>query len=141
METRDAQLLVRILAGINAALAAIGLIGILLAATVLRLPGIDEILQAFGSVVLFIVGLWVLFVLVASMMAMKFVPWARIAMIIIGVVNLLNFPLGTLIGVANIYVFGFHEDAKRLFRRQAIPTVKAPARPAKKAVKKAPKKK
>ena len=44
-----------------------------------------------------------------------FKNWARITMIVVSVLSLPNFPLGTVIGVVGIYLFGFNEDVKRLF--------------------------
>jgi hypothetical protein len=42
--------------------------------------------------------------------------WARIAWIVWGVLMLLSFPLGTLIGGFAIYAFGFRKEVKALFK-------------------------
>lgn len=44
----------------------------------------------------------------------NFRPWARMAALILSVISLLNFPLGTIIGLIGIWLFGF-SDAKMLF--------------------------
>jgi hypothetical protein len=41
--------------------------------------------------------------------------WSRVGIIIICALNLLNFPLGTLIGLFGIYLFGFNNDVRELF--------------------------
>lgn len=42
-------------------------------------------------------------------------PWSRIVVIVLSVLNLFSFPIGTLIGTFGIWFFGFEETAKSLF--------------------------
>jgi hypothetical protein len=42
-------------------------------------------------------------------------PWARVAIIIVSILNLFSFPIGTIIGILGIYLFGFNDDVKALF--------------------------
>ncbi len=41
--------------------------------------------------------------------------WGRIAAIVLSVLSLLSFPLGTLIGIGGIWLFGFDPTVKSLF--------------------------
>jgi len=45
---------------------------------------------------------------------LKFRPWARILMIVISVLNLLHFPIGTAVGIYGLIIL-FNEETKRLF--------------------------
>lgn len=47
----------------------------------------------------------------------KFRPWARILMIIISVLNLLHFPIGTAVGIYGLIIL-FNEETKRLFETE-----------------------
>jgi hypothetical protein len=42
-------------------------------------------------------------------------PWARIAVIIMSILDLFSFPVGTIIGVIGIWLFGFEDTVKGLF--------------------------
>lgn len=44
----------------------------------------------------------------------KFRPWARILMIVISVLNLLHFPIGTAIGIYGLFIL-LNDETKRLF--------------------------
>jgi hypothetical protein len=45
--------------------------------------------------------------------------WARIAVIVLSIISLLNFPIGTIIGVIGIILFGFMPAIRALFARGA----------------------
>jgi hypothetical protein len=54
-------------------------------------------------------------------------PWSRIAAIVVSVLSLFSFPVGTIIGAVGIWLFGFDETVKSLFG--AAPS-RAPAKSA-----------
>lgn len=60
--------------------------------------------------------------------------WARIALIVLSVLALFSWPLGTIVGVICILLFAFNRSIKSLFKR-------APQKPARSAAKRAPRKK
>lgn len=41
--------------------------------------------------------------------------WAKIVAIVLAVLSLLSFPIGTIVGAATIYFLGFNEEVKALF--------------------------
>jgi hypothetical protein len=43
-------------------------------------------------------------------------PWARIAALVMSVINLVSFPIGTIIGAVGIWLFGFEPSVKGLFK-------------------------
>jgi hypothetical protein len=45
---------------------------------------------------------------------LKFRPWARVLMIIVSILNLLHFPIGTAIGIYGLIVL-FNDETRRLF--------------------------
>jgi hypothetical protein len=45
-----------------------------------------------------------------------FKPWARIAAVVVSVLNLISFPIGTIIGAIGIWLFGFEPTIKSLFK-------------------------
>jgi hypothetical protein len=42
-------------------------------------------------------------------------PWARIAALVISIISLFAFPLGTLVGIIGIWMFGFDPTVKAMF--------------------------
>lgn len=42
--------------------------------------------------------------------------WARITAIVLSVLGLLSFPIGTIFGIVVIYLFAFNKDVKNLFK-------------------------
>jgi hypothetical protein len=72
------------------------------------------ILAAIGTVVA--IFLFVLSVpsIIGGLGMIKFRPWARILMIIISVLNLLHFPIGTAVGIYGLIIL-LNEETKRLF--------------------------
>jgi hypothetical protein len=60
--------------------------------------------------------------LVAGWGLLGFKPWARILGLVLSVINLLNIPFGTAVGIYGLWVL-FHKDTERLFNRPTtIPT-------------------
>lgn len=47
-------------------------------------------------------------------------PWARIGAMVIAVINLINIPIGTALGIYALWVL-FNKDTERLFTREARP--------------------
>jgi hypothetical protein len=60
--------------------------------------------------------------LVAGIGLLKYKPWARVLAIILSALNLINFPLGTIVGVYGLYVL-LSEEGSRLFK--AVPPATA----------------
>ena len=72
---------------------------------------------ALGVVAIFVGrGLWM------------YEPWARIVAIIFGVLDLFSFPIGTIIGIAIIYLFGFDKSVIALFEGSRAPARKTKSR-------------
>jgi hypothetical protein len=59
--------------------------------------------------------------LIAGWGLLGFKPWARILGLVLSVLNLLNIPIGTALGIYGLWVL-FHKDTERLFNRTAITT-------------------
>ncbi len=53
--------------------------------------------------------------LVIGIAIWKHKPWARMAAIVLSVISLFGFPLGTIIGIFGIWLFGFNRDVKEMF--------------------------
>ena len=60
--------------------------------------------------------------LVAGIGLLKYKPWARILAIVLSTLHLINFPIGTILGVYALYVL-FSEEGSRLFK--PVPTATA----------------
>ena len=56
--------------------------------------------------------------LIGALGVLKRKGWARILLMIVGAINLLNFPFGTMLGIYTLWVL-IHEDTARLFRAPA----------------------
>ena len=52
---------------------------------------------------------------------LRFRPWARVLGIVLSILGLMGFPLGTIIGVYGLWVL-FSKDTERLFAAQPSPT-------------------
>lgn len=52
--------------------------------------------------------------------------WARIAVIVMSVLDLFSFPIGTIIGAVGIWLFGFDETIKSLFSNSQEYAVASP---------------
>lgn len=135
MDAKTADIIVKIyavLAWIGAALALLGAIfaGAMLG-TILPMKG-ASMPTWFGGLLTF-----VLIILAAVYAAVgwglwNYKPWARIATIVLSVLSLFDFPLGTLIGAVGIWLFGFEESVKALFGAAPSRAPIAKAKPAKK---------
>lgn len=113
-----------ILSWIGAAFMVLGMLGMLFFAgtgMMAAMPGMDVNLgaaNAMGAIgILFAVvmlGFAVLYVFVGIGL-WKRQNWARIATIVLSVLSLLSFPLGTIVGALGIYFFAFEDAVKKLF--------------------------
>ena len=50
---------------------------------------------------------------------LRYRPWARIAGIVLAVLNLINFPFGTVVAIYALWVL-FHNETERRFRAPAV---------------------
>jgi hypothetical protein len=57
--------------------------------------------------------------LIAGWGLMTFKPWARILAIVLCVLNLINFPFGTVLGIYGLWVL-LNKETERLFERPAL---------------------
>ena len=71
-------------------------------------------LGGLGAFVFFIFLIFFLPGLLAGIGMLSYAPWARILGIILSVLNLFNWPIGTLIGIYGLYVL-FNPETSRLF--------------------------
>ena len=120
---------VKVLAVLFIVFSALGTLGALIVATVFGVAGVATAAGASGgdaAIALPIIGLagtaltvYLLALslpgLVAGIGLLKFKPWARILAIVLSVLHLINFPLGTILGVYALYVL-LSEDGARLFK-------------------------
>jgi hypothetical protein len=59
--------------------------------------------------------------LIAGWGLLAYKPWARVLGLVLSVLNLLNIPVGTALGIYGLWVL-FNKDTERLFSRTAITT-------------------
>jgi hypothetical protein len=57
--------------------------------------------------------------IIAGIGLLSYQPWSRILTIVLSVLGLLNFPIGTVLGVYGLWVL-FNSEAVRLFEQQPI---------------------
>ena len=127
---------VKVLAVLFIVLSALGTLAAFLVATVFGVAGVATAAGASArdaAIALPIIGLagtalsvFLLAVslpgLVAGIGLLKYKPWSRILAIVLSALNLINFPLGTIVGVYGLYVL-LSEEGARLFK--ALPTAVA----------------
>jgi len=112
--------LVAILHLVWAGFAVLGLgVGGLLIAALGALPGVLEdawlplaITTAVGAIVVLFVALFFIPSLIGGIGALRHRPWARTWLIIAGVLNLINFPLGTALGIYTLWVTWPHRETE-----------------------------
>ena len=120
---------VKVLAVVYIVFSALGTLAAFIVAAVFGLAGVATAAGAAGrdaAIALPIIGLtgtalsaFLLAVslpgLVAGIGLLKYRPWARILTIVLSALNLINFPLGTLVGAYGLYVL-LSEEGARLFK-------------------------
>ena len=98
-----------------------GVLSILMALiglTVINWPGLipnarDSILASLGALCFFLPG--VIAYVLAGYGLLKYKSWARILAIILAILNLILFPIGTALGIYTLVIM-FNEEANALFR-------------------------
>lgn len=89
------------------------------------LSGDRQVMLITGAVGMFLSAIFLLLAipgLITGFGLLKYRPWSRILAIILGVLNLLSFPLGTALGIYALVVL-LNVETEQLFREQATPAV------------------
>jgi len=94
--------------------------------TVINWPGMipearDSILASTGALCFFLPG--IIAYVVTGYGLLKYKSWARILAIILAILNLILFPIGTLIGIYTLVIM-FNKETEALFRGEAAPALK-----------------
>ena len=85
----------------------------------LNIPGAqDALLVTSGVLCCFVPGIAADFA--AGLGLLQYKSWARILAIILGIINLLFFPIGTAVGIYTLIIM-FNEEAKALFNGEGTP--------------------
>jgi len=84
---------------------------------VINWPGVilslrDSLLASFGALCFFLPG--IVAYIVSGYGLLNYKSWARILAIILAILNLILFPIGTLIGIYTLWVM-FNDETKALF--------------------------
>ena len=103
-----------------------GVLSILMAITglaVINWPGMipgprDTILANVGALCFFLPG--IIAYIVAGYGLLKYKGWARILAIILAILNLILFPIGTALGIYTLIIM-FNGETEALFRGEAAP--------------------
>jgi hypothetical protein len=85
----------------------------------LNIPGAQEsLLVTTGVLCCFVPGIAADFA--AGLGLLQYKSWARILAIILGILNLILFPVGTAVGIYTLIIM-FNEEAKALFNGEGTP--------------------
>jgi hypothetical protein len=103
-----------------------GVLSILMAIiglTVINWPGVipiaqDSLLASFGVVCFFLPG--IIAYSITGYGLLNYKSWARILSIILAILNLILFPIGTALGIYTLVIM-FNEETKALFRGEGTP--------------------
>jgi fructose-specific phosphotransferase system IIC component len=103
-----------------------GMLSILMAIiglAVINWPGIvpnprDSLLASTGVLCFFLPG--IIAYIVAGYGLLKYKSWARILAIILAILNLILFPIGTALGIYTLVIM-FNDETKALFRGEGTP--------------------
>jgi len=103
-----------------------GVLSILMAIiglTVINWPGVvpsarDSILASIGAVCFFLPG--IIAYAVTGYGLLNYKGWARILAIILAILNLILFPIGTALGIYTLVIM-FNDEAEALFRGESSP--------------------
>jgi hypothetical protein len=94
-------------------------------AALVQMDGDDDaivpvtILGAVGGLVLILLLLLSVPGIIAGIGLLSFQPWARILTIVLSVLDLMNIPFGTVLGVYGLWVL-FNADGTRLFEQRPM---------------------
>ncbi len=122
MDTKSAETVVKIfaiLSWIGAVFAVLGGLGMLLGGSFLSslggglFGGVLGGLVVVMGIIMLVIGVLEAFV---GFGLWQHKNWARITVIVLGALSLISFPLGTIIGILEIYFFGFDKTVKGLFK-------------------------
>jgi len=91
--------------------------------TVINWPGTvpnprDSLLASTGALCFFLPG--IIAYALAGYGLLKYKSWARILAIILAILNLILFPIGTALGIYTLVIM-FNEETKTLFRGESTP--------------------
>ena len=91
--------------------------------TIINWPGTinspqDSLLASTGTLCFFLPG--IIAYIVAGYGLLKYKGWARILAIILAILNLILFPIGTALGIYTLVIM-FNEETKTLFRGEGTP--------------------
>ena len=103
-----------------------GMLSILMAIiglAVINWPGIvpnprDSLLASTGALCFFLPG--IIAYVIAGYGLLKYKSWARILAIILAILNLILYPIGTALGIYTLVIM-FNEETKVLFRGEGTP--------------------
>jgi ABC-type glycerol-3-phosphate transport system permease component len=95
----------------------------LIGLTVINWPGVipsarDSIFVSIGALCFFLPG--VIAYVLAGYGLLKYKSWARILAIILAILNLILFPIGTALGIYTLVIM-FNDEAEALFSGQVTP--------------------
>jgi len=82
-------------------------------------PGLGQVLGGVGIGAAVVLGAMALLYLLNGFGLWRFRNWGRVLTLVLGVLSLFAFPIGTVIGIITIWLFGFNDLVRNLFRRKA----------------------
>ena len=102
---------------------ALSILMLLIGLLVINWPGVvpnarDSFLASFGALCFFLPG--VIAYILAGYGLLKYKSWARILAIILAILNLILFPIGTALGIYTLVIM-FNDEAEALFRGESSP--------------------
>jgi hypothetical protein len=102
---------------------ALSILMLLIGLLVINWPGVvpnarDSFLASFGALCFFLPG--VIAYILAGFGLLKYMSWARILAIILAILNLILFPIGTAVGIYTLVIM-FNDEAEALFRGESSP--------------------
>ncbi len=102
---------------------ALSILMLLIGLLVINWPGVvpnarDSFLASFGALCFFLPG--VIAYILAGFGLLKYKSWARILAIILAILNLILFPIGTALGIYTLVIM-FNDEAEALFRGESSP--------------------
>ncbi|MBI2148563.1 hypothetical protein HYU23_02690 [Candidatus Woesearchaeota archaeon] len=122
MEKSSAQTVVKVISilyWIGAGLGAIGGLLMLFGGSAIGMTGFASISGLFGGLFAAMGIVMIAFAVLGFFVGLglwRNRNWARITAIVLGVIGLLSFPIGTIINAIIIYFLAFNKDVKNLFR-------------------------
>ena len=96
---------------------------VIIGLAVINWPGLipgarDSLLASFGALCFFLPG--IVAYIAAGYGLLNYKSWARILAIILAILNLILFPIGTALGIYTLVIM-FNEETKALFRGEGTP--------------------